>query len=169
MAMVKCKECKKEISSKAKTCPHCGVKNPGVKASDAFGGFIFLLVLAGIGYWYFSGDDEPATKEPVKTKVCDKNDGQCIFDAHLVDALMVCKSPIEKASKYDFEWTHGAFENMFSRYINKPEKNQIIYVGDKLKFTNGFNAKVNMTYTCTLDTKTSKLVDFEVTKGRLPD
>ena len=27
MALIKCKECKKEISSTAKTCPHCGFKN----------------------------------------------------------------------------------------------------------------------------------------------
>jgi hypothetical protein len=28
MAMVKCRECDKEVSNKAKTCPNCGVKNP---------------------------------------------------------------------------------------------------------------------------------------------
>mgnify|MGYP004531507233 CR=1 FL=1 len=27
MTLIKCKECKKEISSSAKTCPHCGYKN----------------------------------------------------------------------------------------------------------------------------------------------
>ena len=26
MALIKCKECGNEISSSAKTCPHCGVK-----------------------------------------------------------------------------------------------------------------------------------------------
>jgi RNA polymerase subunit RPABC4/transcription elongation factor Spt4 len=29
MALVKCKECGKEISSNAVTCPHCGVPEPG--------------------------------------------------------------------------------------------------------------------------------------------
>lgn len=24
MALIKCKECKREVSDKAKTCPHCG-------------------------------------------------------------------------------------------------------------------------------------------------
>ena len=28
MALIKCKECGKEISSKATSCPHCGYKNP---------------------------------------------------------------------------------------------------------------------------------------------
>ncbi len=27
MALIKCRECGKQISDKAKTCPHCGVKN----------------------------------------------------------------------------------------------------------------------------------------------
>ncbi|WP_208950167.1 hypothetical protein [Rahnella sp. ChDrAdgB13] len=167
MAMLKCKECKKEVSAKAKVCPHCGVKDPGFSAKDAFKGFIFLAVLVGAGYWYFSGGDD-AAKELPKVKVCASNDGQCVFDAHLVDAIMECKDPIQSRSKYDYEWTNGAFGNIFSRYINEPEKNQITYLGDTLKFTNGFNAKVNMTYSCILDTKSNKLVDYVVTEGRLP-
>lgn len=166
MAMTKCKECKKEVSAKAKVCPHCGVKDPGFSAQDAFKGFIVLLILIGGGYWYFSGEDD--AKEPPKVKTCAANDGQCVFDAHLVDAIMVCKSPIESRSKYDYEWTNGAFGNIFSRYLNAPEKNQITYLGDTLKFTNGFNAKVNMTYSCTLDTKSNQLVDFKVNEGRFP-
>jgi Flp pilus assembly protein TadD len=30
MALAKCKECKKEVSTQANTCPYCGVDNPGV-------------------------------------------------------------------------------------------------------------------------------------------
>ncbi|WP_279050118.1 hypothetical protein [Cedecea davisae] len=168
MAMIKCKECKKEVSSKAKECPHCGVKNPGVKATDALYGAIFLAVLGGIGYWYFGSDDDAQASEKPVAKVCGKNDGQCIFDAHLIDALTYCKKPIQERSKYEYEWTDGAFENIFSRYINEPEKHLIVYMGDKLKFTNGFNAKVNMSYSCTLDTTTNQVVDYQVTEGRLP-
>jgi len=168
MAITKCKECKKEVSSKAKVCPHCGVKDPGFNAMDAVKGLVFLAILGSIGYWYFSGDDDAAIKEPAKAKVCAANDGQCVFDAHLVDALVACKTPIQERSKYDYEWTNGTFENIFSRYINQPDKHQIIYMGDKLKFTNGFNAKLNMTYSCTFDTKSNQAVDYKVTEGRLP-
>lgn len=168
MAMTKCKECKKEVSTKAKVCPHCGVKDPGFNAKDAVKGFLFLLILVGMGYWYFSGDDDAVAKEPAKAKVCAENDGKCIFDANLVDALVACKGPIQESSKYDHEWTNGAFENIFSRYINQPAKHQIVYIGDKLKFTNGFNAKVNMSYSCTFDTKSKQAVDYKVTEGRLP-
>ncbi|MGZ8236458.1 MAG: tetratricopeptide repeat protein [Methylobacter sp.] len=30
MALTNCKECKKEVSTEAKTCPYCGIDNPGV-------------------------------------------------------------------------------------------------------------------------------------------
>ena len=29
MALTTCKECKKEVSTEAKTCPHCGIEHPG--------------------------------------------------------------------------------------------------------------------------------------------
>lgn len=34
MALVSCKECKKEVSKSAKACPNCGVKDPGITAKD---------------------------------------------------------------------------------------------------------------------------------------
>lgn len=41
MALVNCKECKKEISKSAKICPHCGAKNT---ASVIYSWIIFLVV-----------------------------------------------------------------------------------------------------------------------------
>lgn len=50
MALIKCKECGKEISSKAKTCPNCGVAR-GEVATAAKGCFtsIFKAVFGLIG------------------------------------------------------------------------------------------------------------------------
>ncbi len=50
MAMVNCKECKKEISNKAAACPHCGVKNPGTRMRDALAGLVVVI----IGVWILS-------------------------------------------------------------------------------------------------------------------
>lgn len=62
MAMTKCKECKQEVSDKAKTCPHCGVKNPGIGAKETAGGCLVIIVLASlIGYCSYQGE-EPAPK-----------------------------------------------------------------------------------------------------------
>ena len=43
MAMTKCKECSREISRSAKTCPHCGVGNPGKNIGCLKGGCILLF------------------------------------------------------------------------------------------------------------------------------
>ena len=47
MALTKCRECKKEISKSAKTCPLCGVKNPGgwlVYQGTGCGGCVPILL-----------------------------------------------------------------------------------------------------------------------------
>ncbi|MGA1823217.1 MAG: zinc ribbon domain-containing protein [bacterium] len=52
MALIKCKECGKEVSSEAESCPHCGIK---IETGGGFfkvltyifltiGGIIFLLI-----------------------------------------------------------------------------------------------------------------------------
>lgn len=43
MALKPCKECKREISTEAKTCPHCGKKSPTSRAGSL--GLILVAVL----------------------------------------------------------------------------------------------------------------------------
>ena len=42
MGMIKCKECSENISSKAKSCPHCGVK---VKKGISIVNIVIMLIL----------------------------------------------------------------------------------------------------------------------------
>lgn len=44
MTLVKCKECGKEISSKAEVCPHCGKKHKQL-SSTGFDLFLIIVVL----------------------------------------------------------------------------------------------------------------------------
>jgi len=45
MSLVKCKECGKEVSNKAKTCPNCGAKvKAGFSIIKALGAIVFGLV-----------------------------------------------------------------------------------------------------------------------------
>lgn len=51
MALTNCKECKQEVSTQAKTCPHCGIDNPGDadNTNRRVGLAVFmLLILLGI-------------------------------------------------------------------------------------------------------------------------
>jgi hypothetical protein len=48
MAMTACHECGKKVSNKAKSCPHCGAKNPGRKKQKGIGwgpGCLIILAL----------------------------------------------------------------------------------------------------------------------------
>jgi hypothetical protein len=45
MSLVKCRECGKEVSTEAKVCPHCGIKNP---APPSRAGNIIKLVLGAV-------------------------------------------------------------------------------------------------------------------------
>ena len=64
MAVVKCKECGKNVSGKADVCPHCGFKNPGEPtAIQLVQGFAALIALVAIvSALAFCGENE-AEKE----------------------------------------------------------------------------------------------------------
>lgn len=69
MAMTKCKECGHEVSNSAKTCPHCGIDNPGISAigcAIAIAALILVIVIAG-GLAEWTGED-PETKETAAEK-----------------------------------------------------------------------------------------------------
>ncbi|WP_213132238.1 hypothetical protein [Citrobacter sp. FP75] len=176
MALTVCKECKKEVSSTAKTCPHCGVSSPAVippSKKEAAGGCLILVVLAIIVCWLWSScssdkSDTTKTADAEKdVKTCAATDGQCLFNKEIGAAIVQCVPLVERSAKFDFEWTDGVLEQKFSRFILDSKKGQLTYFGDKVKFSNGFNAKTTMTYSCTIDLKTEGVVDFKIKQGRL--
>lgn len=64
MALKPCKECSKEVSTKAKTCPHCGVKNPCVTTKDILIGMIGIVVIVLVAISFLSSDsDEDSQKD----------------------------------------------------------------------------------------------------------
>ncbi|WP_336872642.1 hypothetical protein [Pseudomonas juntendi] len=66
MALKPCKSCKHQIDAKAKTCPSCGVSNPGVTAVQQFFGLILLLVIVVVVFKACVGgsnDDSISTSE----------------------------------------------------------------------------------------------------------
>lgn len=61
MALVKCRECKKEVSSEAKTCPHCGIESPAKAPPNGCLGIILLaIIVAGVWMWFSGGSDSQA-------------------------------------------------------------------------------------------------------------
>ena len=66
MALIKCNECKKEISSTARQCPSCGYK---IKKVGLFWPIIFGLIL----FVYFFGDEEETLKKTEVKKIISFN------------------------------------------------------------------------------------------------
>lgn len=69
MALIKCSECGKEISDKAKVCPNCGAKtNFAYKKSKdnkltilvAIG---FIIILVSLVFWFFNDEDSKRLME----------------------------------------------------------------------------------------------------------
>ena len=180
MALMNCKECSKEISDKAATCPHCGAPVPKKKADLKKGAFAWIIILGVGSIWYFSGTDtKPTTPAKVDAKAvtpaappkpkCAPDDLQCVAEEGGIGASVYCPDKIEKLASNAVKWTDGTFESKFSRmrWLNK-DKGQITYIGDKAQFQNGFGAFINMIYECDLDKDNKTVLAVRAEPGRLP-
>lgn len=111
-------------------------------------------------------DDEAAQKAE-QDAAC-RNDVSCIGEKKLVTAGVYCRDPIERLAKYTSEWTDGFLEPKFSHYKMKEKDSGVVtFIGDKIKFQNGFGAWQNMIYECDLDTKTDNVLDVRASAGRI--
>lgn len=114
-------------------------------------------------------------KKPQKTpeQIAEENAAcklnlQCWGDRHISSPGFMCKKYIEKLAKYSFEWTDGIFETKFSKFKWKNQNlGYLTYVGDKIKFQNGFGAWQNMIYSCDIDPETGKVMGVLALPGRL--
>lgn len=65
MALIICEECKKEFSSTAKSCPHCGAKKPPSEIERVGGGFIKIVLVIIALFWAWgeiAGNSTPASQ-----------------------------------------------------------------------------------------------------------
>ena len=101
MALKPCKECKREVSTDAKACPHCGKKNPASRTTSL--GIVLVAVLIFSVYTAFnmagveSRTDRP-TAEPVASPVSSRER----TDSRRNQAL--------DQIKLTFTWRKGGFE-----------------------------------------------------------
>lgn len=65
MGFIKCKECGREISSRAKSCPGCGVAMPN-KVEIVFGALIVSVILLVLLVQMFGGEQAPPPSGPAK-------------------------------------------------------------------------------------------------------
>jgi hypothetical protein len=115
--------------------------------------------------------DEGRAKEENATKEgrC-AADFKCIAESNIIYATTRCSRQVERLAKNDFKWEDRWYESKFSRYRAKKDDNSVItYLGDKIKFQNGFGAWVWHIYACDYDVKNEKVINVQAEPGRFPD
>lgn len=182
MALVKCHECGKDVSTQAAACPNCGAPPRPLpqaatkrenKAKNVVSGIIGIVVIAGF-VSMCSTDKKPTPSEPVASApakpVCAPDEIQCNGDNGIVAAGVYCKDPVERLAKHSVKWTDGTFETKFSRFRWKEKPGgTLTFIGDKAQFQNGFGAFTNVIYECDLAVDRKTVLDVRVREGRLPN
>jgi hypothetical protein len=80
-----------------------------------------------------------------------------------------CRASIERLAKYQHEWTDSWHEEKFYRMRWADQAaGTVTYVGDRVKFQNGFGAWQYMTYQCTYDPIGERVLAAKAEPGRLP-
>lgn len=118
MSMVKCRECKGDVSSSASKCPHCGIKNPGVGVVHRIGIVVVLGLIAAAIFGEFSDGNTPATTQVAKNLadysiVTDRYDGsisrkvEVALKEHLTEAqLRDLANAIKATAQQQTDITH---------------------------------------------------------------
>ena len=180
MSIIKCKDCKKEISSSAQSCPSCGA--PIAKLREAKIQAVALMLVIGAGlYWWYAPDTKTSTVASTTAVVseksaptvpapviCAKDDLQCLAGKGVISASASCKRKIEKLFINSTKWTNSMFVPIFMqmRWLDK-EKGQITYVGDSLQAQNNYGAFINQLYECDVDADGKTVINVSAESGRL--
>lgn len=63
MALKPCKSCKHKVDTSAKTCPSCGVANPGTTVGQQIGGLVILGIIIAVVVSMCSGGSQEKSSE----------------------------------------------------------------------------------------------------------
>ncbi|MDA1380576.1 hypothetical protein PCI56_13395 [Plesiomonas shigelloides subsp. oncorhynchi] len=108
MAMTKCRECGKDVSTEAKVCPHCGVEKPRhrfccpctSKEKGSGVGVVGGLFILFFSWFLFSKcTSSESTEDKAQAEAECRQDLQCWGDKNSLAASMKCDQEIERLAK----------------------------------------------------------------------
>ena len=167
MALTTCKECKKEVSTEAKTCPHCGVREPAVTEKSKLRSALVFAALVGGCVAIASTTGRTPEERAAASAECRK-DLRCWAEDHIIAATAACTPHIERAAKYSHEWSNGALESkMAGSRGSSEERGDVTYHGDRVRFQNGFGAWQNIIYECDYSADTGAVLAVRVREGKI--
>jgi hypothetical protein len=150
-----------------------GLPKDSPKVSTPVGCVVMLLVIVGIALLTGLCGSNSATSTTTTSapKVSDaecRKTLACWAEKHTADAAVRCRGPVEMLAKNNFEWTDGMLEPKFSHYRWKNQATgEVTYIGDKIKYQNGFGAWIIHTYECDLDASGQKVTDVRASPGQI--
>ena len=168
--MVKCRVCKKSVSAKAITCPHCGIVNPcdttNTQKSMSFSLTIGIAGVLVFAFW-LTTQNSSTNSSSEKDEKC-KLDLQCWSDKYRVAAEANCKDKIMELSTSSAHWTNAVSESKFShfRWLDK-KLATLTFMGDKIELKNTSGAYENNVYECDFDPSSYKVLDVRLKPGLL--
>lgn len=181
MAIKPCRACKQQVSTDAKSCPHCGAPRPASPggmtgcAKFALVGIAAFFALGLIGQMMIP-KPPPLTPEQAKAQAerraaeeeaC-KEDAVCMGGKFSRDAEGPCGRAVESLAKFDYKWTNGFGERKFTHFgWAHKEAGLLLFQGDSIQFQNGFGAFEHHIYECVFDPDNKRVVTAEARPGRL--
>jgi RNA polymerase subunit RPABC4/transcription elongation factor Spt4 len=126
--LVECKSCKHKVDPSAKTCPSCGVSNPGVKAWQ---GCLFTIVFAVSIATYFTLTGEPPKPlTPAEQRKADIEKYFSAWDGSHRALTKLIKADMKNPDSY---------EHVKTVYVDKED---YLIVEQQYRGTNSFGAVV---------------------------
>lgn len=181
MALKPCRECKKDVSTSAKRCPHCGVAAPA--RTGASGGIVLLCLLCGVGLLVWLVGSRGTTPAPSGTAaspqdaaVADDVNARCRADwHHCGDNAQIanfwsgwshvksqCKEAANTAAKYGApKWPWFAFGSFYTgtSYLT----GNATVIEPDAQFQNTFGANEHVHVICSYDLNLDTVTDVSVT------
>ncbi len=148
-------------------------KNSGCIGCLITAGIILVLVvlIGVIGNLCGTDDagDVPTGPTRVPTPEISK-DEQCLRepgcaadnDDWLFDAGYDCGRQIENLAAYDYDWINSRVDRRFDQLMVQSDQKSILYLGDYVRFQNGFGAWQRMSYSCKYDPINQRVLDVAV-------
>lgn len=179
MALIKCKECGKNISTKANVCPHCGFDITKHKKQQVLIVSVILIIIAVICFSVGSSDNKSATKtsqqqssnaayneqqDDQKPESCEQS-LDCLANKFNSEAAQACKAELQKLPKQNYEWINY-FPIIFDNYQwQNKEYLTIKYIGNEIKTQNSSGVWYRTYYYCIYDTANRKVIDANMLIG----
>jgi hypothetical protein len=173
--LIKCPACNAEISASASACPRCG--HPAAKRTAKSIGQTNVgcatVILVCLGFFVYAlvkgGSSSVATPETPKLSDAQcRQDLTCIGDRESATMIGPCRRAVEQRALHSVKWKDGILAPFFSRYAWADKPGGMIFLtGNQVEFQNRFGAMTPMIYACEVDPSGDRLVDVQLSEGRL--